>query len=178
MDLLSLMQRIADGDREAFATLYNRYNKIVLRIALEKTDNKEDAVGVVKDVFKEVYSTIRTKGPYLGDINAWMDALSAKYARRRMLDQPVEETPPAVSKKEYTSAEAKAIEKKADERIAVEETPEPRKKGKREIFSFAGLCLFALVLVWVLLGLLTTLEILPPFDLGYEWFNENLFRLF
>jgi DNA-directed RNA polymerase specialized sigma24 family protein len=178
MDLLHLMQDIADGDREAFATLYNRFNKVVLRIALEKTQNKEDAMAIVKDVFKEVYQTIRTKGPYLGDINGWMDALTAKHARKRMISSPVEETSPPISVQEFTSEQAQSIEKKAEERIAAEEPAKKNRGQRREMFSFIGLCAFALLLVWILLGLLTTLEILPPFDLGYSWFNENIFKLF
>lgn len=233
MDLNALMRRIQQGDREAFATLYTRYNKTVYRVALESTQNEEEARQVVVAVFREMYQTIRTKGPYLGDLYGWLDALTAKQARlRRMMrgdaapvevprtetarqeaphpervwqDVPRQETfrqdaarqeaprqdaprmtivrpQPAPDKipdrpRRYTEDEAAALEERAQRRLMrlpEEEEPEPRGAW----LSVAALGVTALLLIWVLVGLLGTLSILPRWDLGYAWFNDTLFPLF
>ena len=238
MDLNALMRRIQQGDREAFATLYTRYNKTVYRVALESTQNEEEARQVVVAVFREMYQTIRSKGPYLGDLYGWLDALTAKQARlRRMMrgdaapvevprtetarqeaphpevvwqeaprqDIPRQEVPrqepprrevprqesPRMTivrpqtaaatvsdrPRRYTEEEAAALEERAQRRLMrlpEEEEPEPRGAW----LSVAALGVTALLLIWVLVGLLGTLSILPRWDLGYAWFNETLFPLF
>ena len=77
----------------------------------------------------------------------------------------------------YTEDEAAALEERAQRRLMrlpEEEEPEPRGAW----LSVAALGVTALLLIWVLVGLLGTLSILPRWDLGYAWFNETLFPLF
>ncbi len=185
MDLNALMRRIQQGDREAFATLYARYNKTVFRIALDSTQNNEEAKQVVVAVFREMYQTIRSKGPYLGDLYGWLDALTAKQVRlRRMMRvgagvaneskaQPVSSDKP----RRYTEEEAAALEERAERRL--NRIPERVEEKQRSAWlSIAALSVTALLLLWVLVGLLGTLSILPRWDLGYAWFNQTLFTLF
>jgi hypothetical protein len=222
MDLSSLMRRIQQGDRDAFATLYTRYNKTVYRVALDATHDKDEAVQVVKAVFREMYQTIRTKGPYLGDLYGWLDALTAKQIRLRRL---MRATPAAAasssSPRSYSPEEAAALQQRVNDRLqrinaqptepikapAVKEAPAaPVKKstvrslrtppdpeayedededdddkpaGKSSgAFSIVALSVTALLLLWVLVGLLGSLGILPELPLGYAWFNQTLFPLF
>ena len=224
MDLSSLMRRIQQGDRDAFATLYTRYNKTVYRVALDATHDKDEAVQVVKAVFREMYQTIRAKGPYLGDLYGWLDALTAKQVRLRRL---MRATPAAAasptSPRSYSPEEAAALQQRVNERLqrinaqpnepakapVVKEAPAaPAKKstvkslrtppnpdvyeefededddddlpvGKSSgAFSIAALSVTALALLWVLVGLLGSLGILPELPLGYAWFNQTLFPLF
>ncbi len=185
MDLNALMRRIQQGDREAFATLYTRYNKTVYRIALESTHNNEEAKHVVVAVFREMYQTIRSKGPYLGDLYGWLDALTAKQVRlRRMMrvnskvetlanPQPVSSDRP----RRYTEEEAAALEERAIRRL--QNIPEKEEQKQRSAWiSMVALGATAVLLLWVLIGLLGTLSILPRWDLGYAWFNQTLFTLF
>lgn len=197
MDLNALMRRIQQGDREAFATLYTRYNKTVYRIALESTRNDEEAKHVVVAVFREMYQTIRAKGPYLGDLYGWLDALTAKQVRlRRMMrvggaeetmaspqPQPASVVSPQFKAasvdrpRRYTEEEAAALEERALKRLqAIPEKEEERQRGGW--VSIAVLGATAALLLWVLIGLLGTLSILPRWDLGYAWFNQTLFTLF
>ncbi len=197
MDLNALMRRIQQGDREAFATLYTRYNKTVYRIALESTRNDEEAKHVVVAVFREMYQTIRAKGPYLGDLYGWLDALTAKQVRlRRMMrvggaeETMVSPQPKPASvvspqfkaasvdrPRRYTEEEAAALEERALKRLqAIPEKEEERQRGGW--VSIAVLGATAALLLWVLIGLLGTLSILPRWDLGYAWFNQTLFTLF
>lgn len=205
MDLNALMRRIQQGDREAFATLYARYNKTVYRIALESTRNEEEAKQVVVAVFREMYQTIRSKGPYLGDLYGWLDALTAKQVRlRRMMNagEPEKATASSLPKettalprakefmappqpraipvdrpRRYTEEEAAALEERALRRLQAipKKEEEPERGGWIPI---AVLGATAVLLMWVLVGLLGTLGILPRWDLGYAWFNQTLFTLF
>ncbi|HWR22421.1 MAG TPA: hypothetical protein VN366_02995 [Feifaniaceae bacterium] len=184
MDLNALMRRIQQGDREAFATLYARYNKTVFRIALDSTHDNEEAKQVVVAVFREMYQTIRAKGPYLGDLYGWLDALTAKQVRlRRMMRVgAASETaarPAAPDRpRRYTEEEAAALEERAQRRLnRIPEKAEETRRGSAWL-SIAGLSVTALLLLWVLVGLLGTLSILPRWDLGYAWFNDTLFTLF
>ena len=240
MDLSTLMRRIQQGDREAFATLYTRYNKTVYRIALDATHDSAEAVQVVIAVFREMYQTIRSKGPYLGDLYGWLDALTAKQIRLRRVmggapsksvapshtaaGAPPARTSAAPSARSYSQEEAAALQERALARLqrgeavvaaepmnspAHKETERPPRKSVKKAksvpaaimdeeeydeeydeeaaaeppraggaFSVAILSLTALALLWVLIGLLGTLGILPQWPLGYAWFNQTLFPLF
>ena len=180
MDLSTLMRRIQQGDKEAFATLYTRYNKTVFRIALEATHSADEAVQIVKAVFREMYQTIRSKGPYLGDLYGWLDALTAKQIRLRRLTQGMQ---PAAQQqgakpRRYTEEEAAEIEARALARI--QNTPKQPEEEKKKTGTVSGIVLgiTALALLWVLIGLLGTLHVLPQWELGYTWFNQTLFPLF
>lgn len=179
MDLRSLMQQIQEGDREAFSTLYHRYNKIVLRIVLDEVKDVEAAKQIIKAVFSEAYNTIRQKGPYMGDLNGWFDALADKHIRHFKENglKAAQEAQDA-QKRQYSLEEARAIEEKVDARISDGEEKAQGSKNRGEIISFAGLCAFAVLLLWVLIGLLSKLEILPSIDIGYTWFNRVAFKLF
>ena len=240
MDLSTLMRRIQQGDREAFATLYTRYNKTVYRVALDATHDSAEAVQVVIAVFREMYQTIRSKGPYLGDLYGWLDALTAKQIRLRRVmggSSPKSSAPSrtaavehefparmsiAASSRSFSQAEAAALQERALARLQRDEAPiagpseperaparketerPPRKAVKKPspvpatimdeeeeedeeeaastrkggAFSVAVLSFTALALLWVLVGLLGTLGILPQWPLGYAWFNQTLFPLF
>ena len=64
-----------------------------------------------------------------------------------------------------------------------EPEPEPDKPSRRRgalgnaILS-VFLVLFLLVFLWILAGILMDFGLLPRVDLGFAWFNENVFRLF
>lgn len=177
MDLGTLMQRIQQGDREAFATLYARYNQTVYRMAYEQTGSQQESLEIVKAVFREMYQTILQNGPYLGDLYGWLDALTAKQLRlRRFQQQP--QGGSVMPPRQYTEPQAQQIEQRAGERLQDEQLFEPEKKKKKRGVSMVILGLLALVLVWVLVGLLGSLNVLPAWDLGYSWFNETLFPLF
>ena len=62
--------------------------------------------------------------------------------------------------------------------------PEKKKKRKRKrhpflsaLVTFLLICI-ALILAWALVGVLMRLNILPLHDLGYSWFNANIYPLF
>lgn len=56
----------------------------------------------------------------------------------------------------------------------------PRKKKKRGggALSIILLILVCLILLWVVGGVAMTMKWIPEYDLGYTWFNTNVFKLF
>lgn len=60
------------------------------------------------------------------------------------------------------------------------ESYRPRKKKKRRsgAFSIILLILVCLILLWVVAGVAMTMKWIPEYDLGYTWFNLNVFKLF
>jgi hypothetical protein len=87
-------------------------------------------------------------------------------------DVPVPDDMPAL---ERTHAYMRADGEKGlqDMRKRASDTSRPARG-----FGTVLLILFLLMLLWVLGGILMDLGILPSVNLGYRWFNENIFRLF
>jgi RNA polymerase sigma-70 factor (ECF subfamily) len=58
-----LVRRARDGDRDAFRTLVERYQRKVAALALGMLRNREDALDVVQDTFTKAYQSLdRFKG--------------------------------------------------------------------------------------------------------------------
>lgn len=68
------------------------------------------------------------------------------------------------------------IEKLIQESEATEEAAE--KKESNHLWLWAPIIMLLLVLLWLTIGMLMSYDIIPEFNLGYEWFNESLFELF
>jgi len=69
------------------------------------------------------------------------------------------------------------IEKLVQEGSEVTEEADANKKSKH-LWLWIPIIMLLLILLWLTIGMLMSYEILPEFDLGYEWFNETLFELF
>ena len=46
--------------------------------------------------------------------------------------------------------------------------------NRMQFLAVILLCAGILLMLWVIAGLLMDLELLPPVDLGYEWFNRRI----
>ncbi len=55
-----MLQRIREGDNEAFEELYNKYADYALRTAMAVTGNKMSAADAVQEAFIRVYKNIKT----------------------------------------------------------------------------------------------------------------------
>lgn len=56
----ALLQKVREGDTEAFAELYNKYAEYALRVAMAVTRNKMSAADAVQESFIRVYKNIDT----------------------------------------------------------------------------------------------------------------------
>lgn len=64
-----------------------------------------------------------------------------------------------------------------EEVVQIFEEPEPKKK-KGSGFATFLLILLVLVFLWLLIGILMDLKVLPFMDFGYRFFNQNIFEFF
>lgn len=58
------------------------------------------------------------------------------------------------------------------------ESSDSTSRKKKSVAVRVLLILFLLLFVWVLAGILMDLGVLPKINLGYSWFNANVFPLF
>jgi RNA polymerase sigma-70 factor (ECF subfamily) len=62
-DVSALLERVRQGDREAFMTLVERYQQKVFVMAYSILRNKEDALDVVQETYLRLYRKIDTYRP-------------------------------------------------------------------------------------------------------------------
>jgi RNA polymerase sigma-70 factor (ECF subfamily) len=88
-----LIERVVQGDVEAFDTLYERYFPRVVRFVRKRVSNQADAEETVQEVFINVFSSLHS---YRGDapLAAWVFGLTRRtlanrYKRRRAETVPL-----------------------------------------------------------------------------------------
>jgi RNA polymerase sigma-70 factor (ECF subfamily) len=67
-----LLQRIADGDREAFETLYERFARSVFGLALRRLGDREYAEDAVQETFTSVWRSAKSYRPERGPGAPWL----------------------------------------------------------------------------------------------------------
>jgi RNA polymerase sigma factor (sigma-70 family) len=78
-----LVARVAAGDEDALAALYDRFSSIVYGIALRVTCERSLAEEVVQDVFVSLWHRPESVNPGRGSVRAWL----ATVAHRRAVDR-------------------------------------------------------------------------------------------
>ena len=130
-----LIQRAGDGDRGALETLYRRYSRSVLGLALRRLGDRGRAEDAVQDTFAAIWRSARSYKPDRGPGAPWLFAVArnaiADGGRRRL--EPPAEAP------EEASQEAGPAERAEQEWVswrvhrALEELPE----HEREVVTLA-----------------------------------------
>ena len=67
-----LIERIAGGDRQALAALYDRYAASLLGAGMHTLKQRRDAEDVLHDVFVEVWQQAGDYDPMRGTVQAWL----------------------------------------------------------------------------------------------------------
>jgi RNA polymerase sigma-70 factor (ECF subfamily) len=67
-----LMFEVQQGDGNAFTVLFDRYNRLVLTVALRIVHDATEAQEVTQDVFFEFYRTARRFDPARGTLKVWL----------------------------------------------------------------------------------------------------------
>jgi len=78
-----LIQRIGDGDREAFESLYERYARPVFGFALRRLRDRSQAEDVAQETFASVWRSASSYRPERGPVAAWLYAV----ARNAVVDR-------------------------------------------------------------------------------------------
>jgi RNA polymerase sigma-70 factor (family 1) len=76
-----LIQRLIGGDASAFDIIFEKYNKKVYAFSISSLKNKEDAEGVVQDVFYYLWNE-RAKLKVVKSLDAWIFTISFNIIRK------------------------------------------------------------------------------------------------
>ena len=192
----------------AFESVFKRYGKSVYKRVLDRTNNRGVAQEVVKEVFSDLYARMKkapdadmtvllieaiTDAHSMQVIRANNDisSVGAHIVREVKSECPTKETcrlnqtktvknpeTGGICDDERTSCTAQAAPSAVCGIDLEEEMPKKKKHGFLTALAITLLSVIILCGVWVILGLLVSMNVLPHFDLGFEWFNQNVFRLF
>jgi RNA polymerase sigma-70 factor, ECF subfamily len=80
---VALIQRIAAGDREAFARLYDRYAALVFTFAMRLLRARSEAEDLLQEVFLQVWRQSNNYQPERGSPEAWIITMT----RSRAIDK-------------------------------------------------------------------------------------------
>ncbi len=95
----ALIERVGDGDRDAFEELYRRYTRPVLGLALRRLGDRGRAEDAVQDAFTAIWRSAGSYDPERGQGGAWLYTVARNAivdgARRR--PEPPMEAPEEAS---------------------------------------------------------------------------------
>jgi len=69
---IELMARLRDGEQEALSHLFDRYHRLVLRIASKILRDRAEAEDVMQEVFFDVYRVADRFDPAKGTLKSWI----------------------------------------------------------------------------------------------------------
>jgi RNA polymerase sigma-70 factor (ECF subfamily) len=96
----ALLARVAAGDQQALAAVYDRHSGLLLGLGVRLLNNRAEAEDVLHDVFVEAWKRAADYDPARGSVRTWL----AMRMRSRCLDR---QKSPRVSRSvEYDSSEA------------------------------------------------------------------------
>ncbi|MGB7220701.1 MAG: sigma-70 family RNA polymerase sigma factor [Vicinamibacterales bacterium] len=84
-----LIEKIAGGDRDAFALLYRRFRPDVYRFAVHMCGSRAQAEDVVQDVFVVVIEDAERYRPGRSGVLAWLLGIARNHVRRWRYRRPV-----------------------------------------------------------------------------------------
>src|SRR5437588_3333819 len=94
-----LLERVGSRDRDAFETLYKRYSRPVLGLALRRLGDRGRAEDAVQETFAAIWRSARSYKPERGAGAPWLYAVArnAIADRGRARSEPPTEVPETVS---------------------------------------------------------------------------------
>ena len=150
MDPNQLLNRMKDRDMVAYHYLTEHYGWKLYSYLQTRFQKKEQVDAALIETLRQFYNTVA------GSDDA-IEALLISFADQTCRDMIQTQGLPA--------------------------TAVPKKKSRKMsgIFFSIALCLLLLCIfgaIWVIIGLLMDLGIMPEVDLGYSWFSANIFPWF
>ena len=103
-----LIQRVAGGDREAFAELYDRFAAILFGIVLRILRSRAEAEEVLQDTFLQIWQRSRSFDERRGRVMPWLTLLARSRALDRLRNRNLQDrlTAEAAAQPEPQSADA------------------------------------------------------------------------
>ncbi|MGN0627421.1 MAG: hypothetical protein ACI4IT_05610 [Oscillospiraceae bacterium] len=168
MDTIEMLNRLKSKDFKAYCQLTENYGQKLYSHIRDRFDDKEKANAAFHETLVDFCGSITDFGG--DDVIEYLLLACAEDVCDRM---------------ERESRDADEITwgtEKAQKKSAVS-AHKKAKKTKRPVSGSGrlgfGLCIALLVLgmaaaLWVILGLLMDMNLIPQIDLGYEWFNLHV----
>jgi RNA polymerase sigma-70 factor (ECF subfamily) len=97
-----LIERVGEGDREAFDELYRRYSRPVLGLALRRLGDRGRAEDAVQDAFAAIWRSAASYDPARGQGGAWLYTV----ARNAIVDGARRRPEPPMEAPDEASAES------------------------------------------------------------------------
>lgn len=145
VDPETLLERVAQGDREAVMALYDRFSGVLLAVALRVLGQRAEAEDVVQDVFARVWREAGGFNRQRGSAAAWLITLARNRsidvvrARRRRTEHEADEPEaPAVDAQETPELALSDAQRAAAVRLAMAEL-RPEQRAVLELAYFSGL---------------------------------------
>ncbi|MEA5060716.1 MAG: hypothetical protein VB049_11930 [Candidatus Pelethousia sp.] len=151
---------------------YHEYSAKVYTLAYSHVKNEQASLNITKSVFLKAFDTLAVVN-YDGDdywpfLKGYALEEIASYLSGRPLSSEAAGGPAlSLDVAQPKSAPSQALSSRRGTLWKI-----------RSTLMFLLNLLLAVVLAWLLVGLLIRLNILPALDLGYTWFNDNIFQLF
>lgn len=188
---LELLNRIKGRDREAFVELMRKYGASLYSRMLSKLGDRQLADAAFKETMVGFYKSL-TENEGEDAISALLSGYADNVSDRMLGDyfeHMVENTANCVEGSELSKLKLPVPEAKA---AAMPETDDycdssslSTKSDETDSFSRGGwifavslLSTCALIVIWIIVGLLVGVDVLPDIDFGYTWFNENIAEWF
>jgi RNA polymerase sigma-70 factor, ECF subfamily len=140
-----VLRRLAAGDRDAVAELYDRHAARVLGLAYRIVRNSGDAEDVVQEVFSQAWRTARNYEPSRGSVAGWLLMMARSRAidrlRARQSRPPVDAAPDLDGLPSDTASMSDRVvanQQAANVRAAMLALP-PEQKIALELAYFEGL---------------------------------------
>lgn len=157
------------SDRDAFNKLTDAYGWKLYSHIRRNTDSREQADMVFNETFSRIYGTMKSY-----DSDDALEAMLMMYSDS--IGQNIKAQPQTVMPPHFDNGFLENVqpEGKKDRKGRKEGK---KRSGFRKLLNFIGVLILLLAIaaiVWVMVGLLMDLKVIPYFDLGYSWFNANI----
>ena len=171
-ELFNIIQGIRKGDRDSCLALYQRYYQQIFKGAYQATHDQNLSIGILKAVYKKMLLAAKT-----GAAEDYFD-----FFVQRSLEEELASLPHEGASSPATESQTDFVREDRREYASASRRSRKRRKKSRRgpLYYLLNVLLWIVIaaLVWAIVGLLMSLSVLPSYDLGYSWFNANLFQLF
>ncbi len=140
-----LLQRIAQGDKEAFLELYHRYVNLVYSMALRVVGDGQTAEEVTQDVFMKIWQKGALYDARRGRFSSWLLSVTRfaaidrlRYEQRRPSTKEISEEARPPRELRQLSADHALWEQGQQLRMLIEQLP-PEQREVVELAYFGGL---------------------------------------
>ena len=187
MSELELLNRVKNKDREAFVEFMHKYGTKLYSKLLAKLGDRHLADAAFKETMIGFYKSL-TENEGEDAISALLSGYGEEVSSKIQddyFDAVIEKTadcaensPISRLKLPVPETKSESIEEAEAEEQDFDEEDYNELSRPAWIFAVCALSFCALVVLWVIIGLLWAMGTLPSFDLGYSWFNSTIAEWF